>query len=94
MDTVKPWVSGAAFSVVVAVVYVACAVAVLIFPDGTLSFLNAWTHGIDLSMIKRPAGQPVVPGDWVTGFLTAVIAAFFAGTLYGWSRNLFLRIAS
>ena len=89
----KPWVSGAAFALVIAVVYIVCAVAVLLYPDGTVSFLNAWMHGIDLSSIKRSGPQPGL-SVWASGFLTAVVAALLAGALYGWARNLFGRIAA
>ena len=74
MDYAKPWVTGAAFAVVVSAVYLACAAAVLLFPDGALLFLNTWMHGIDLSLIKRPAANALTLGAWAQGFLTAVIA--------------------
>jgi hypothetical protein len=46
MDTAKPWVSGAALAVTVGVVYLACAIAVMLFPDGTLAFFNTWAHSL------------------------------------------------
>ena len=33
MEATKPWVIGAAFSVTIAVVYLACALAVSLFPE-------------------------------------------------------------
>ena len=92
MNHEKPWITGAAFAVVIAAVYVACAAAVLVFPDGTLSFLNSWVHGIDLSLIKRPASS-LSGGEWIGGFVTAVISAFLAGTLFAWARNAFARLS-
>ena len=94
MQTVKPWVVGAAFASVVAGVYVACAAAVVLFPDGTLSFLNTWVHGIDLSLIKRPPARALTAADWAVGFLTAVTSAFLAGLLYEWARSLFARLST
>ena len=94
MDNTKPWVTGAAFAVVIAAVYVACAMAVLLFPDGALSFFNTWAHGIDVSVIKRPAADALTAGDWAIGFVTAVIAGFLAGTLYAWARNAFARLSA
>jgi hypothetical protein len=96
MQSVKPWVTGAAFAVVIAAVYVACAVAVavVLFPDGALLFLNTWAHGIDLSLIKRPAAHALTPLDWAAGFATAVIAGFLAGALFGWARNAFARLSA
>ena len=92
MNYAKPWITGAAFAVVIAAVYVACAVAILIFPDGTLSFLNSWVHGIDLSLIKRPASA-ISGGELAGGFVTAVVSAFLAGTLFAWARNAFARLS-
>lgn len=89
MDTTKPWVRGAALAVTVGVVYVLCAVAVALFPDGTLAFFNTWLHGVDLTLVKRPATKPLTAGEWAYGFVSAVAAGYLAGALYGWARNLF-----
>ena len=93
MNETKPWVVGAAFAVTVAVFYVACAVGVLLFPDGTLAFFNTWIHGIDLTLIKRDLANPLTLNDWGTGFATAIASGFLAGATYGWARDLFARVA-
>ena len=89
MDTTKPWVTGAALAVTVGMVYLVCAVAVALFPDGTLAFFNTWLHGLDLTLVKRPATKPLTAAEWIYGFVSAVTAGFLAGALYGWARNLF-----
>ena len=89
MDTTKPWVTGAALAVTVGMVYLVCAVAVALFPDGTLAFFNTWLHGLDLTLVKRPATKALTAGEWIYGFVSAVTASFLAGALYGWARNLF-----
>ena len=89
MDTTKPWVRGAALAVTVGIVYLVCAVAVALFPDGTLAFFNTWLHGVDLTLVKRPATKPLTAGEWIYGFVSAVAAGYVAGALYGWARNLF-----
>lgn len=93
MNETKPWVVGAAFAVTAAAFYVACAVAVLLFPDGTLAFFNTWIHGIDLALIKRDPANPLTLNDWGTGFVTAIAGGFLAGATYGWVRDLFARFA-
>jgi hypothetical protein len=92
MEKLVPWVTGAAFSVVIGVVYIACASAVLIAPDLTISFLNNWMHGIDLAQIQRSPTQPISISGWVSGFVTAMFAAFIAGVVYAWARNFFVRM--
>lgn len=94
MNRDAPWVTGAAFAVVIAVVYLACAIAVLLVPDGFLTFANNWVHGIDLTLIKRPASKPLSLNDWGAGFAAAIVAGFFAGVIYGWARNLFIRMSN
>jgi len=89
MDATQPWVRGAALAVTVGVVYVVCAIAVALSPDGALAFFNTWLHGVDLSLVKRPAATPLVAAEWIFGFVSAVVAGYLAGALYGWLRNLF-----
>jgi hypothetical protein len=89
MDSTRPWVRGAALAVTVGIVYVVCALAVALFPDGTLAFFNSWLHGVDLTLVKRPATKPLSAGEWIYGFVSAVAAGYVAGALYGWARNLF-----
>jgi hypothetical protein len=88
MDSTKPWVRGAALAVTVGIVYVVCALAVALFPDGTLAFFNTWLHGVDLTLVKRPATKLLTAGEWIYGFVSAVAAGYVAGALYGWARNL------
>ena len=87
MDAIKPWVSGAALAVTFGVVYVVCAVAVVLFPDGTLAFFNTWAHGVDVTLVKRPAGKPLAATEWIFGFVSIVVSGYLAGALYGWARN-------
>ncbi len=89
MDSTRPWVRGAALAVTVGIVYIVCAVAVALFPEGTLAFFNTWLHGVDLTLVKRPATKPLTAGEWLYGFVSAVAAGYVAGALYGWARNLF-----
>ena len=94
MATQKAWVSGAAFSVVFGALYIACGLAVAFFPDGTLTLFNQWAHGIDLSLIRRPAASAITIAQWIAGFVTAVAISFCAGALYACARNLFARMAT
>lgn len=89
MDATKPWVSGAALAVTAGAVYVVCALAVALFPDGTLALFNTWAHGVDLTLVKRPATKSLAASERVFGFVSIVVAGYLAGALYGWARNLF-----
>lgn len=91
MDRTPSWGTGAALAFTVAVIYIVCAFAVSMFPDRSLEFFNSWFHGIDLRLAKRPESDPITTVEWAFGFVSAVAVSFLAGTLYGWTRNLFRR---
>ena len=93
MKTDKAWVTGAAFAVLIAVIYIACAVATVAFPDDFLAFANNWVHGLDLTLIQRPSSKALSLSDWGSGFATALVAGFIAGAVFGWARNTFARIS-
>ena len=92
MRATNTLITGAALSVVVAVGYIACALAVVFFPDGTLAFLNNWAHGIDLTLIKRSSAAPIALGSWISGFVTVTAFGFVAGALYAAARNVFGKV--
>lgn len=88
MEATKPWIRGAALAVTAGVGYIVCALAVALFPEGTLAFFNTWTHGVDVTLIRRPATKPLAVGEWIFGLVSIVVAGYLAGALYGWVRNL------
>ncbi len=89
MEATKPWVTGAALAVTAGIVYLVCALAVALFPDGTLAFFSTWAHGVDLTLVRRPAAKPLTAEEWIYGFVSIVVASYLAGALFGWARNLF-----
>ena len=79
------WRTGVVLAVTVAVFYSLCAVAWLAAPGTFLNFMNSLFHGMDFSLLIRPA-----PFSW-SAFLEALVVmsvwAFFAGTFFGWLRQ-------
>lgn len=86
MDKLNPCRVGSALAATVAVFYVACAAAVILFPEGTFGFFNAWMHGLDLAMLK--SGQAMTPGKLVYGLFGTTVTGFLSGVVYAWSYNL------
>lgn len=86
MDKLSPCRVGSALAATVAVFYVACAAAVILFPEGTFDFFNAWMHGLDLAMLK--SGQAMTPGKLVYGLFGTTVTGFLSGVVYAWSYNL------
>lgn len=89
----RPRTTGASFSVVVAFLYVACGIFVVLYLDATLSLFNDWAHGIDLLAIKRPLSNPISMSGWIFGFIT-ISVVFVAGTLFGWVRQVLRQIGN
>lgn len=71
MDKPNPWRVGSALALTAAILSLVCAVAVYLFPDGTVEFVNSWTHGLDLAVLSSGATSH---GPWA-GLPTACSAS-------------------
>jgi hypothetical protein len=79
MNRLNPLNFAVATTVTLLLLYVVCAVAVVLFPDGTVSFFNSWFHGLDLNLLKPPGGRPLTLQQFVMGALAVIAVAFPAG---------------
>ena len=52
MTRLNPLRAGIALALTAAIANMVCAVAVYLFPDGTVAFVNSWTHGLDLVVLQ------------------------------------------
>jgi small-conductance mechanosensitive channel len=77
--------TGSALAVTVALLYILCALAVALWPDGTIEFLNSWVHGVDLKAMK--ATTPMTFGKFLYGLVTIALVAFAVGVVYAWCYN-------
>ena len=59
MNRLQPCQFGLGEAVTFSVFYSACAFAVALFSDHTISFFNAWFHGLDLTLLRPPGGRPL-----------------------------------
>lgn len=86
MDRLNPWRTGGATALTVAIVSVVCAVAVYLFPQGTVDFVNSWTHGLDLTVLRSDRPWTL---DWLAlGLFNVTLTGFFIGVLFAWCYNL------
>ena len=69
-----------------AVVSVVCAAAVYLSPEGTVRFVNSWTHGLDLTVLRTDA--PLTAGRFLLGLFNVSLTAFAVGALFAWTRGL------
>lgn len=67
-----------------AILYIACALLIVVAPDFTLNLFSNLFHGIDITQI---AGQPVSFGSTLLGLVEIIAYALIAGALFAWIYN-------
>lgn len=86
MGKLNPWRVGSAMALTVAVFSLVCTAAVFLFPDGMINFVNAWVHGLDLTMLKSE--KPWTLGGLAYGLFGATLTGFLSGVLFAYSYSL------
>lgn len=86
MDKLNPWHVGSATALMTAVISVVCAVAVYLFPDETVNFVNSWTHGLDFTALRSE--KPWTLGSLAYGLFNVTVTGFLVGALYAYCYNL------
>lgn len=86
MDRLNPWRCGGATALTAAILSVLCAVAVYLFPQGTLEFVNSWTHGLDLTALRSERAWTV--GGVALGVFNVSLTGFVVGVVFAWCYNL------
>jgi hypothetical protein len=81
MNRIHPIPFASALTLTFLLLYVACATAVALSPDATVSFFNAWFHGLDLNLLRPPGGRPLTSAQFLLGGLAVVVVAFPAGLI-------------
>ena len=66
-------------AVTVAVIYVFCALSIVLFPDLAITVAQSWFHGLDISKISS---QNVTASSFVLGLITATGGAWLVGYLF------------
>lgn len=82
----NPWRVGGAMALTAAVISVVCTVAVFLFPDGTVGFVNAWVHGLDLTLLM--SDKPWTLGGLAYGLFGVTLTGFLGGALFAVCYNL------
>lgn len=86
MNRPDPWCTSGATALTAAIVSIGCAVAVLLFPEATVEFVNSWTHGLDLAVLRT--GRPMTLGSVLLGLFNVSLAGFAVGALFAWARTV------
>lgn len=91
MTGLDTWRFGAATALTFSILYAMCALAVVLFPDGTIDFFNNWFHGVDLRLLKPPGGRALTLGQFVYGLVSAAVVSFGGGAVLAGAYNLLSR---
>lgn len=67
-------------SVTSSVLYIACAIAFMLFPIGTLKFFNTWFHGLDLTIIA--SAKPISLFDIIIGLVSIMVVSAATGAIF------------
>lgn len=86
MDNLNPWRVGSATALTAATISLVCAAAVFLFPEGSISFVNAWTHGLDFTIIK--SARPLTFEGVANGLFNVTLTGFLVGALFACFYNL------
>ncbi|MBI5006060.1 MAG: hypothetical protein HZB95_02940 [Nitrosomonadales bacterium] len=86
MDKLNPLRTGSALALAAGTISLICALAVFLFPDGMINFVNAWFHGLDLNLIR--SNKPWTLGEFTYGLFGATITGFLSGVIFAISFNL------
>jgi hypothetical protein len=86
MPQLTPLRTGAAFALTVAVLYVACLLAVWLAPGTVLVVFSTWVHGLNLEPLTTNA-PPLVFSRALLGLLLISAYFFIAGVVYGFVRQ-------
>jgi len=86
MDKLNPLRTGSALGLTAGTISLICALVVFLFPDGIINFVNAWFHGLDLTLIK--SNKPWTLGEFVYGLFGATITGFLGGAVFAIFYNL------
>ena len=73
----------------VSLVYVVCAIGVLLFPDISMTVARSWFHGIDISKIALSTQTNL--GSLLLGFITAIAGRWLLGYIFANFYNYFLK---
>ncbi len=86
MNKLNPWHTGSALALTAGTVSLLCALAVFLFQDGMISFVNAWFHGLDMTLIK--SNKPWTLGEFAYGLFGATATGFLSGAVFAICYNL------
>ena len=78
----KPWKTGVALALTMAISYSVCALLYALWPGQGIAFLNALFHGLDFSRLQAPQAFGVA--TFVGPLLVLSLWGLLVGSLFAW----------
>jgi len=85
MDTLNPWRVGSATALTAAIISAVCALAVYLYPQATVDFVNSWTH-IDIGTLV--VERPMTLTGLALGLFNIAMTGLIIGSLFAGCYNL------
>jgi len=82
----NPTATAHAAAITTAVIYVVCALLVIIAPDFSINVAQAWFHGLDITKISA---YNVTVGSFVWGLITSTAGMWIVGYIFAHLYNTF-----
>jgi len=73
------------FALAMAVIWIICSIAVWLLPDLSMAISNWWMHGLDMRVMGV---WNLTLANFIMGGLTAIVSAWLAGWILGWSWEI------
>ena len=86
MNILSTLSAGIALGVTLALLSMLCALTFALWPDATLDFVGAFTHGLDLGTIK--SATPISPGRALYGIVGLGVVGLVTGVVYASVYNV------
>lgn len=90
MERLYPTTVGSAMAITLAIVNIACALIVWLWPDAALSIIGSFAHGLDFRAIR--SAEPLELGRFLVGLISVAAIGFVLGTVYAWTYNALRRV--
>ena len=77
--------TGSALGITAVLLNGVCAALIALWPEESISFANAWMHGVDLQLIR--ATESLTLGGFFYGLIGLAASSFVVGVVYAWVYN-------
>ena len=84
-----PMATANATAATVAVIYIVCALGILLVPDLAMTIARSWFHGIDISKLTLSTQTNI--SSLVLGFITATVGGWLLGYVFASFYNMFAK---